>query len=63
MTKDEILEFEEAKNCYCPYCDQSMTMPLPFCIACGAELRFCSQCDEPLPQDADVCPNCGAETD
>jgi RNA polymerase subunit RPABC4/transcription elongation factor Spt4 len=62
MTKDETFELEE-EICYCPYCDYSMTTPLPFCSACGAELHFCTQCNEPLPQDAQVCPNCGVETD
>ncbi len=51
----------EEKACYCPYCEASMEMPLPFCRACGAVIRFCSQCNEPLPQDAQTCPNCGAE--
>lgn len=63
MTKEETFELEEEAICYCPYCDQSMIMPLPCCSACGAALRFCARCNEPLPQDTQVCPNCGAEAD
>ena len=64
MAKNEIFELEEEKTCcYCPYCNHGLTMPMPFCKTCGAELRFCAQCSQPLPQDAEVCPNCGAEVD
>lgn len=63
MTKEETLELEEEKACYCPYCNGDLTMLMPFCKSCGAELRFCAQCSEPLPQNAQVCPNCGAEVD
>jgi len=63
MTQEETLELQEEKACYCPYCDCGLTMPMPFCKSCGAELRFCVQCSQPLPQDAQVCPNCGAEAD
>ncbi len=61
--KEEVLEREEEKACQCPYCNGGLTMRMPFCEGCGAELRFCAQCSEPLPQDAQVCPNCGAEAD
>ena len=63
MTKEETLKLEDEKACYCPYCNGDLTMLMPFCKGCGAELRFCAQCREPLPQDAQVCPNCGAEAD
>jgi predicted amidophosphoribosyltransferase len=61
MTKEEASKRKDEKACYCPYCDGDMSMSMPFCKGCGAQLRFCSQCSEPLPQDAQVCPNCGAE--
>ena len=64
MTKEETLERKkEERACYCPYCDGDLTMLMPFCEGCGAELRFCAQCCEPLPKNAQICPNCGAEVD
>lgn len=60
---EQAAELREEEVCYCPYCDASMTMSMPFCSACGAALRFCSQCNEPLPQDTQICPNCGAEVE
>ena len=63
MTKEEASERKDEKACYCPYCDGDMSMAMPFCRACGAELRFCTQCSEPLPQNAQVCPHCGAKVE
>ncbi|MBC8263554.1 MAG: zinc ribbon domain-containing protein [Anaerolineales bacterium] len=62
MTREEAFELEDEKTCcHCPYCNGSLTTPMPFCKGCGAELRFCSQCSQPLPKKAQVCPHCGAE--
>ena len=63
MTKEETWGLEQEKACYCPYCSDDLTMLMPFCKGCGAELQFCAECREPLPQNAQVCPNCGAEVD
>jgi predicted amidophosphoribosyltransferase len=63
MTREETLERKGERACYCPYCNGDLTVLLPFCQGCGAELRFCAQCDQPLPKNAKVCPNCGAEVD
>lgn len=48
----------EAECCRCPFCDQTMEMPYPFCQACGAELRRCPVCGSVLPQDTDTCAHC-----
>lgn len=58
-----VSELREEEACYCPYCDASMAMAMPFCSGCGVVLRFCPQCNEPLPQDAQTCPKCGAEVE
>ncbi len=51
-------EEKETVCCRCPFCDQAMEMPFPFCQDCGAELRYCPACGQVLPQDAQICPNC-----
>jgi predicted amidophosphoribosyltransferase len=58
--KDSSEQTEEA-CCRCPFCDQAMEMPYPFCRACGAELSFCQTCGQPLPQDAESCTHCSEE--
>ncbi len=51
----------EIVPCHCPFCDQSMDMPYPFCQACGAEIMYCPTCGQPLPRDAEGCPHCAGE--
>lgn len=51
----------EERKCICPYCDNSLIMPYPFCQVCGKELRFCPQCGQPLARDAVICGQCGTE--
>ncbi len=54
-------ETEEKARCVCPFCENALEMPAPWCTVCGVQIRFCRACEEPLPKDATVCPNCGAE--
>ncbi len=58
---DAVAQEISKGTCHCPFCDNTLEMPYPFCQACGAELRICPVCGQPLPQDAQVCPHC-AET-
>ncbi len=61
--QDQVKEQETAHEgeCHCPFCDNALVMPYPFCEACGAQIEYCSECHQAIPQDAEVCPNCGAE--
>jgi hypothetical protein len=54
-------EIEEEATCVCPFCENALEMPAPWCQVCGVEISFCVECEQPLPQGATVCPNCGAE--
>lgn len=60
MDRQEPVESEHQEQhlCRCPFCDNAVRMPYPFCQACGAELRYCPRCGQPLAQDAQVCPHC-----
>jgi len=62
MAREQVgNEINEEAACFCPFCENVLEMPAPWCRACGAEISFCVACEEPLPKDATVCPNCGAE--
>jgi predicted amidophosphoribosyltransferase len=53
---------EEGKTvCCCPFCDNALEMPFPFCQACGAKLEYCPVCGEPLPADSETCPHCAGQ--
>ena len=47
--------------CHCPFCDNALEMPYPYCQACGSEIEYCEACGEPLPAGADECPHCAEE--
>lgn len=40
MTKEETLELEEEKACYCPYCNGDLTMLMPFYKSWGPSYAF-----------------------
>ncbi len=62
MENETIVSQQKTESgCRCPFCDQSMEMPFPFCQACGTELRYCPECGQPLPQDANTCSHCTQE--
>jgi hypothetical protein len=44
--------------CHCPFCESPVEASLPFCTACGREVRRCSTCGKVLAADEKVCPNC-----
>lgn len=47
--------------CACPYCEAALTRDrLPYCQACGVEIKYCPTCKAPLPREAGQCPACGA---
>ena len=49
---------EPQGGCGCPFCDDAMEMPYPFCQACGSQIVYCDLCGEPLPQGAEACAHC-----
>ena len=62
MAREQVgRETEEKATCVCPFCDNVLEMPAPWCGVCEVEIRFCEACREPVPQEATACPNCGAE--
>lgn len=62
MEREEIGgETEEKATCVCPFCENVLEMPAPWCAVCGVHIRYCVACEEPLPKDAVICPSCGAE--
>lgn len=54
-------EINEEPMCVCPFCENVVEMPAPWCSACGAQISYCIECKAPLQQEATVCANCGAE--
>jgi len=56
---DAPVEQPEQESCRCPFCENAVVMPYPFCQACGAEIRYCPRCRQPLARDAQVCSHCG----
>jgi predicted amidophosphoribosyltransferase len=54
---------EEKTTCRCPFCDNALVMPYPFCQVCGAVILYCPECGQPMPRDAEVCPYCSGEAD
>ncbi len=62
MAKEEVSkEIQEKARCVCPFCENVLEMPAPWCSVCEVEIRFCPTCEEPLPRDATLCPSCGTE--
>lgn len=50
---------EHSEECLCPYCDSSLAEILPYCKACGHQLKVCPDCGSFQPQEANFCPQCG----
>jgi len=57
----EPIEQAGQAQCRCPFCDNALQMPYPFCQACGAEVHLCGICGRPLPRNAESCPHCSGE--
>jgi len=51
----------EPAVCHCPFCDNTVEMPFPFCQVCGSQIVYCQVCGQPLPQEAETCPHCAEE--
>jgi hypothetical protein len=49
-----------SKPCICPYCEQQLADPLPFCDSCGKEIITCTSCGCALSPVQNICPSCGA---
>ncbi len=49
------------EECLCPYCDSSLAEVLPYCKACGHQLKICSECGSFQPAEANFCPQCGSK--
>jgi nitrogen fixation NifU-like protein len=43
----------------CPYCDQLLDEPFPFCKKCRTELMTCRHCGKPFSTSLKECPHCG----
>ncbi len=59
--REETKAKEGQDSCRCPFCDNAMEMPYPFCQACGSEIEYCEACGQPLPAGAEFCPYCAEE--
>ena len=58
MEHPNVAEKNNQAGCACPFCDNAMEMPFPFCQVCGSRIVCCEVCGEVLPQDADSCLHC-----
>jgi hypothetical protein len=64
MAREEAgRENEDMGSCVCPFCENVLEMPAPWCAVCGVQIRLCVVCEEALPKDATVCPGCGARNE
>ncbi len=52
---------QERGVCRCPFCDNALKMPYPFCQACGSKVEYCPVCGQPLPAEGEACPHCAQE--